>query len=70
MTWKLEVDERACVASGLCTGIAPDHFVLEGRAAAVRHAEIPSDNEDVLDAANGCPGMAISITENGRDVLA
>ncbi|WP_436493270.1 ferredoxin [Actinokineospora sp. HUAS TT18] len=68
MTWKLEVDARACVASGLCTGIAPDHFVLEGRAAVPRNPEIEPD-EDVLDAANGCPGMAIAVTEDGRDLL-
>ncbi|CRK61024.1 hypothetical protein [Alloactinosynnema sp. L-07] len=69
MTWKVEVDERACVASGLCTGIAPDHFALEGRAATVKNPEIDPD-DDVLDAAGGCPGMAISVTENGRDLLA
>ncbi|MGH3863824.1 ferredoxin [Actinokineospora sp.] len=69
MTWKLEVNAGACMASGLCAGIAPDHFTLEGVSAVANTPEVEPD-DDVLEAAESCPAMAISVTENGRDLLA
>ncbi|MBC6446959.1 ferredoxin [Actinokineospora xionganensis] len=69
MTWKLEVNAGACMASGLCAGIAPDHFTLEGVSAVANSPEVEPD-DDVLEAAESCPAMAISVTENGRDLLA
>lgn len=57
------------MASGLCAGIAPDHFTLEGVTAVANAAEVEPD-DDVLEAAESCPAMAISVTENGRDLLA
>lgn len=57
------------MASGLCAGIAPDHFTLEGVSAVANSAEIEPD-DDVLEAAESCPAMAIALTENGRDLLA
>lgn len=57
------------MASGLCVGIAPDHFTLEGVSAVANSPEVEPD-DDVLEAAESCPAMAISVTENGRDLLA
>lgn len=59
----------ACVASGLCVGIAPDHFALKGDSAVANSADI-EPHDDVLEAAESCPVMAISVAENGRDLLA
>lgn len=57
------------MASGLCVATAPDHFVLDGAAAVPTRAEVDPD-ENVLDAAESCPALAITVTENGRDLLA
>ncbi|SDJ24461.1 ferredoxin [Actinokineospora alba] len=59
----------ACVASGLCASIAPDHFALEGVSAVANTPEV-EPHDDVIEAAESCPVMAISVTENGRDLLA
>lgn len=69
VTWKIEVDEGRCMASGLCVATAPDRFVLRGPAAVPTEGEIEPD-DDVLDAAESCPAMAITVTEDGRDLLA
>ncbi|SDD85555.1 ferredoxin [Actinokineospora iranica] len=68
MTWKLGVDAGRCMASGVCVATAPDHFELNGTAATVRATDIDPD-ENVLDAAESCPALAISVTEDGRDLL-
>ncbi|GAA4437514.1 ferredoxin [Actinokineospora soli] len=70
MTWKIEVSADRCMASGLCVATAPDRFVLDGSAAAPTPAEVDPD-ENVLDAAESCPALAITVTdEDGRDLLA
>ena len=56
------------MASGVCVVTAPDHFELTGNTATARAAEIDPD-ENVLDAAESCPALAISVTEDGRDLL-
>lgn len=69
MTWKIDVSAGRCMASGLCVAAAPDRFVLDGYAATPTATEIEPD-DDVLDAAESCPALAISVTEDGRDLLA
>ena len=69
VTWKIDVSAGRCMASGLCVATAPDRFVLDGDVAVPTAAEIEPD-EDVLDAAESCPALAITVTENGRDLLA
>ncbi|MGX7823486.1 ferredoxin [Actinokineospora sp. 24-640] len=69
MTWKIEVSADRCMASGLCVATAPDRFVLEGAAAVPTATEIEPD-ENVLDAAESCPALAILVTEDGKDLLA
>lgn len=69
VTWKIEVSASRCMASGLCVATAPERFVMEGAAAVPTVAEIEPD-EEVLDAAESCPALAITVTENGRDLLA
>ncbi|MFI2236189.1 ferredoxin [Streptomyces chrestomyceticus] len=62
MTWKASIDGHQCMASGMCAGIAPGLFVLDGPHARPLKEEIPED-EDALDAADSCPAMAILIRD-------
>ncbi|QIS08713.1 MULTISPECIES: ferredoxin [Nocardia] len=56
--WRIEVDRGTCIGSGMCTGIAPDHFTLvDGRSAPI--SQTPDDA--VLDAAESCPVEAILV---------
>ncbi len=67
MTWKAEIDPGRCMASGMCAGIAPDLFVLDEEHARPRHEEVPEE-ERVLDAADSCPAMAITIRDGTTTV--
>jgi ferredoxin len=58
--WRLEVDRHTCIASGMCTGVAPDHFVLEGDGSHALADEVDQD-EAVIDAAESCPVEAIKV---------
>ncbi|MGQ0842267.1 ferredoxin [Actinokineospora sp.] len=68
MTWKLEVNASRCMASGVCVATAPEHFELAGLSATVKSAEI-EPNEDVLDAAESCPTLAISIRDGDKELV-
>lgn len=60
MSWSLEVDSENCVGSGMCTGIAPEHFTdASGITAPVRDVVEPDDV--VTDAAESCPVEAIVV---------
>ncbi|MEU5216479.1 ferredoxin [Streptomyces sp. NPDC020807] len=61
MTWRIEVDQHACMGAGLCNGNLPDRFRLENGKAVPVEALVEPD-EDVLDAADYCPYRAINIT--------
>jgi ferredoxin len=58
--WRLEVDRHLCISSGMCVGIAPDHFELEGDGS---HpvADVVDRDESVIDAAESCPVEAIKV---------
>ncbi|MET0237815.1 MAG: ferredoxin [Kibdelosporangium sp.] len=58
--WRLEVDRHLCISSGMCVGIAPDHFELEGDGAHALADEVGQD-ESVVDAAESCPVEAIKV---------
>lgn len=68
--WEIRINESACMGSGLCVGIAPQHFVPAGTGrTAVRTAIIDPDGS-VLDAATCCPAEAITVldADSGRPV--
>ncbi|HET9139526.1 ferredoxin [Actinophytocola sp.] len=65
MSWNVEVNGRVCIASGMCSALAPDYFALDGAHSRPVHPEIAPD-EVVLDAADSCPASAITVTEAGR----
>jgi ferredoxin len=69
MVWHLAVDGRACIASGMCSALAPEQFALDGEHARPVRPEIDVEGEAgeiVLDAADSCPSQAITVTEAGR----
>ncbi|MFF2811729.1 ferredoxin [Streptomyces sp. NPDC058000] len=69
--WRVAVDRRVCIGSGLCAGIAPERFRLD--AARQSHPVEPETEaaDGVLAAAEGCPVEAITITaaEGGEAVF-
>ena len=65
MTWHLEVDGHQCIASGMCAGLAPDFFRLGDDHSEPVKPDIEPD-EIVLDAADMCPAMAITVRANGE----
>ncbi|HEY2061597.1 MAG TPA: ferredoxin [Amycolatopsis sp.] len=67
MAWHVEVDEHTCIGSGMCASLMPEVFELEGATARAR-AETVEPDETVLDAADSCPAMAITITA-GKEVV-
>lgn len=62
VTWKVEIDQRACMGAGLCNGNLPDRFRLVGGKGQPVESRIEPD-EDVLDAADYCPYRAIQVTD-------
>ncbi|MFJ9417098.1 MULTISPECIES: ferredoxin [unclassified Streptomyces] len=68
MTWKVAVDSRQCMASGMCANIAPELFVLGESSSRPVNEEIGAD-ERALDAADCCPAMAISVHDDAGEVI-
>ncbi|AOS62459.1 ferredoxin [Actinoalloteichus hymeniacidonis] len=60
--WKIDVNQGACVGSGMCAGTAPEHFRLDGAAASAISEEIDA-HDGVIDAADSCPVEAILVRE-------
>ncbi|GAA0531785.1 ferredoxin [Saccharopolyspora subtropica] len=64
MSWSVEVDAGTCIGSGMCAGVAPDHFELVDGYSRAKRAEVePAD--EVVDAAESCPVEAILVKETG-----
>ncbi|WP_192918110.1 ferredoxin [Streptomyces spectabilis] len=60
--WHVEVDRSVCIGSGMCVSLAPDGFALDSaRQSHPRRAETDAA-EQILEAAEGCPVEAITIT--------
>ena len=58
--WRVDVDADVCIGSGMCCGIAPDHFELDDSRSRPLHEHTAPD-EDVLYAAENCPVEAILV---------
>ncbi|MEU7282449.1 ferredoxin [Streptomyces sp. NPDC045431] len=67
VTWTLEVAQDQCMGSGMCAGLAPDLFRLEGEWAEPVREELAPD-ERALDAADSCPALAIIVRDGHRTV--
>ncbi|MBO4208797.1 ferredoxin [Micromonospora sp. CPCC 206060] len=61
-TWRVDVDPRRCIGTGICAGAAPDHFVLvDGLSRPVLNVVDPAG--PVIDAADSCPMEAITVRD-------
>ena len=63
---KVTVDQDKCVGSGQCLLIAPDVFDQrdEDGIVVLRRHDVPAGSEDdVAEAAQVCPGLAISVED-------
>jgi ferredoxin len=67
MSWHVEIDEHTCIGSGMCAGLLPEVFVLDGLVARPVRESVEPD-ETVLDAADSCPAMAILVTDGGEEI--
>lgn len=64
---KVEVDERRCCSAGNCAVLAPSVFGQREDTGTVvlLTPNPPAEHHDaVRDAADSCPGMAITVTED------
>ncbi|RKT53115.1 ferredoxin [Saccharothrix australiensis] len=67
--WSVEVDSAACIGSGMCAGMAPDHFRLEG-STATPVSRLVEPDDVVVDAAESCPMEAILVRDSDGSKLA
>ena len=67
MTWHIKVDADTCIGSGMCAGLAPEHFELVGGYSRPVKDDVEPD-DIVLDAADSCPVEAITVSE-GKEVI-
>jgi ferredoxin len=58
--WKVTLDQRMCVSSGLCAATAGQWFEITAQGTRTVQDEL-DPNDDVIDAAEGCPVSAISV---------
>ncbi|MFB7614230.1 MULTISPECIES: ferredoxin [unclassified Kitasatospora] len=68
--WNITVDTVACIGSSMCVAAAPRHFVMNEADKAVALAGTVGPDQAVLDAAETCPALAITVTdaETGRQL--
>lgn len=61
--WKVTVDPRVCVRTGLCAASAPTEFELDEQGQGRATSETLPASEEVLEVAESCPIEAISIVD-------
>ena len=61
--WSIAVDTARCGGTGLCVGIAPEHFRLDERRRSRPRTGLAEPDPAVLDAAECCPTEAIHVTD-------
>lgn len=59
--WRVTVDRRVCVGSGLCAGLAPEAFRLDPARRSHPVPGVAEASERVREAAEMCPVEAIAI---------
>lgn len=66
----IRIDRNLCIGAATCVAIAPKAWALDNEAKAIilDTADAETD-ESLIEAAKGCPVMAITITdENGKQL--
>lgn len=68
--WTMRIDRSLCIGAATCVALAPKAWVLDDEAKAIiLDTASEETDETLLEAAKGCPVMAIIITdENGKQV--
>ena len=61
--YRITVDRAACLGSGLCTGVAPNHFMLDAEYISRPREDVVDADEVVVDAAECCPTEAITVVD-------
>jgi ferredoxin len=62
--YRVKVDRSVCQGSGLCAGIAPSYFALDGTHRSAPLVEIVQADDVLLDVAQCCPTEAITIVDD------
>lgn len=67
--WQIRLDDGACIGSGLCLGIAPEHFATGPDHRTVVRLPVVADKATVdgalTDAVDCCPVEAITVVPMG-----
>ena len=66
--WRIELDRRDCISSGVCVGIAPRHFEVDEDGTRPVATRVVPDNA-VVDAAESCPAEAITVVDEADGTL-
>lgn len=61
--WKVSVDPRICLSTGICVGTAPGSFEFDADQHSHPRNEIVDPDEAVRDAAASCPVEAIGLVD-------
>ena len=67
---EVTIDRDVCIGASACIPPADKTFTLddEGKAVVLATAH-ENDEADIIDAARGCPVMAIKVKKNGEDLV-
>jgi ferredoxin len=67
----MRIDRNLCIGAGTCVAIAPKAWALDDEAKAIILDTVESESDDVLiEAAKGCPVLAIFITDDtGKQIF-
>lgn len=68
--WTMRIDRDLCIGAATCIALAPKAWALDDEAKAIILDTSDEETDDALmEAAKGCPVMAIFITdENGKQI--
>lgn len=61
--WKVTVDPRVCVRTGLCVATAPGEFDFDDAGQGHATADTLPGSPTILEAAESCPREAITLTD-------
>lgn len=69
-TWTMRIDRDLCIGAATCVALAPKAWALDDEAKAIILDTTEEESDAaLLEAAKGCPVMAIFITdENGKQI--
>lgn len=67
----MRIDRNICIGAATCVAIAPKAWALDDEAKAIILDTAPEESDEtLLEAAKGCPVMAIILTDaNGKQIF-